>query len=559
VSKYIRILIELNNLIFLTFYNFLLIAGFGIFNLKVFAKHQSVFSSEENYDNVSSHLYPLYIIFLVGNLSILFNFFLPIFISRYIILLFLSYLFFKGFKTYIQKSKNIYFLSANIITPLIISVATYGAKFHYDAGAYHLNFQNWIHQYKIQIGLSNLNPYYSYGSLQEYINSNFLYLNVNILLFFTELIFFVSFLNFLYFNLAFSKKLFFKYSSLFTLIFLFLDNFGFMGGGNGSIQIQMPGKPDTSVGILMYLVTVFILQDLKTNSTSSSKFFNILLLGLFAYQLKSNSVFLVILIGFYIFKFKNKINIFNKSNLFLYFLFLFFTIKNFLISGCLLYPFYLSCVKSVSWINIQNIYDSIQITVNDFGTYEVGSNFIEWLKFFISFAYNKQIYSNLLLSVIVLLVLKIIFFEKVGRRNDLLYLHLTYLTISFIIFFLTVPAFRNAYGLIISISLLFTINEIKPKKYAEKFDNKILFMIFFLITALLLPRNFMYEEAINKKFMYTDLIIEQPEYENYFNNLVKPIENNKCWINEDCILLVSNKKYIYTKELKFNYVVNFSY
>jgi len=549
----------MNNIIFLIFYNFLLIGGFGLYNLKVFTKHRSEFLSDKSNNIVLYQLNPLYILFLVGNLSVILNFFIPIFISRYITLFLLIYLFFKGFKTYLQSTENIFIIIANVITPLIISVATYGVKFHYDAGAYHLNFQNWIHNSKIQIGLSNLNPYFSYGSLQEYINSNFLYINANLFIYFTEIIFFVTFLNFLFLNLVSSKNLFLKYSSLFTLIFLFLDNFGFMGGGNGSIQIQMPGKPDTSVGILMYLVTVFILQDLKTNSTSSSKFFNILLLGLFAYQLKSNSVFLVILIGFYIFKFKNKINIFNKSNLFLYFLFLFFTIKNFLISGCLLYPFYLSCVKSVSWINIQNIYDSIQITVNDFGTYEVGSNFIEWLKFFISFAYNKQIYSNLLLSVIVLLVLKIIFFEKVGRRNDLLYLHLTYLTISFIIFFLTVPAFRNAYGLIISISLLFTINEIKPKKYAEKFDNKILFMIFFLITALLLPRNFMYEEAINKKFMYTDLIIEQPEYENYFNNLVKPIENNKCWINEDCILLVSNKKYIYTKELKFNYVVNFSY
>ena len=59
-----------------------------------------------------------------------------------------------------------------------------------------------------------------------------------ILLHFVNLIFIWFFYSFLTYNLIKSKISFYKYSSLFILIFAILDNFGVDGGRNGYIYIH---------------------------------------------------------------------------------------------------------------------------------------------------------------------------------------------------------------------------------------------------------------------------------------------------------------------------------
>ena len=124
--------------------------------------------------------------------------------------------------------------------PFLISFSSYGIKFHYDSGAYHLNYQNWIYENKISLGVANLNPYYSYGSLQEYIFSNLSYFNVNLLLFFAELTFFSVFFVWIFQNIS-NKHNYFLQRCAFLSDISFRQ-FWLYGGANGSIQIQMVGK-----------------------------------------------------------------------------------------------------------------------------------------------------------------------------------------------------------------------------------------------------------------------------------------------------------------------------
>ena len=77
-----------------------------------------------------------------------------------------------------------------------------------------------------------------------------------------------------------------------------------MGGANGSVQIQMVGKSDTAVAIIWVIISILIINDLLKKSSNQNQFFLILMLSLFAFQLKSNAAPLIFIVLFYIFKFR---------------------------------------------------------------------------------------------------------------------------------------------------------------------------------------------------------------------------------------------------------------
>ncbi|GIR19792.1 hypothetical protein CM15mP35_00530 [bacterium] len=64
----------------------------------------------------------------------------------------------------------------------------------------------------------------------------------------------------LYFYLIFSKDKFYFLVGLSITVFSFLDNFGYLGGGNGFIPMLSVGKYDSALGILFFLTTFLILM-----------------------------------------------------------------------------------------------------------------------------------------------------------------------------------------------------------------------------------------------------------------------------------------------------------
>ena len=91
------------------------------------------------------------------------------------------------------KFNNLNFFISNLIFPSLIGISSFGIRFHYDSGAYHLGIQNWLYESKIIFGLINLDPFFSYASLNEYISAGLWSLNNYIFLHFTHLVFFVVF------------------------------------------------------------------------------------------------------------------------------------------------------------------------------------------------------------------------------------------------------------------------------------------------------------------------------------------------------------------------------
>ena len=197
--------------------------------------------------------YILISIFFVGNLQFLLNFFLPgkviLRILYFIAALLIIYNIRLRFVINL-KSLNLY---VQIFIPICLSISSYGMWLHYDAGLYHLNHQLWINESKIVFGLSNLNIWYSWSSIYEYLSSLLWLENNFIQLHYLNLIFFCVLFSFLSIALLTKKNLLYRNISIAILIFSILDNFGINGGNNGFITIQTIGKPDVAFGVLFSL------------------------------------------------------------------------------------------------------------------------------------------------------------------------------------------------------------------------------------------------------------------------------------------------------------------
>ena len=94
-----------------------------------------------------------------------------------------------------------------------------------------------------------------------------------------------------------SKISFYKYSSLFILIFAILDNFGVDGGRNGYIYIQGVGKQDITLGILFYVISIFLINLISKTRFDKNELYFLLITSLFLFQIKVSSVIIFFLIN----------------------------------------------------------------------------------------------------------------------------------------------------------------------------------------------------------------------------------------------------------------------
>ena len=145
-----------------------------------------------------------------------------------------------------------------IFIPAILIFSQYNTGWHYDAGFYHLNHQNWLRESNLIIGMINIHWAFGMSSIYEYLSSIFWFDNSFKYLHYLNLIF-IHFYSMLIDNINNSKEAIIKNSSIFLLIYSLLDNFGINGGRNGFLYIQGVTKQDTAVAILLTIArAIFI-------------------------------------------------------------------------------------------------------------------------------------------------------------------------------------------------------------------------------------------------------------------------------------------------------------
>ena len=341
---------------YLLFYFFLFLFGRSF----VLIIQKLLFNSNELPKNIfklkPSILYPLIGLVFLGNFLIIINFFLPLkdvsvlFLLGSILLINLFNIKLKIDLPNLLSLDNFLFY---IVIPSILIISSSTTNFHYDAGYYHLNHQNWLRESNLIVGMVNIFWPFGMSSINEYISSILWIDSSFILLHFLTLFFIHFFFIFISYNILSSKNKNLKAASIFLLLFSFLDNFGASGGRNGFPYIQGVGKQDIAVGVLFCFLSLIMLNAIKQKESSKIDFVVLSLFTFFVFELKVSGVIIFFLyFVFCFFLIRNKI--FKFKNIFYLqiptiFFGVVWSVKSYLTTGCLIFPLSLTCINNFGW------------------------------------------------------------------------------------------------------------------------------------------------------------------------------------------------------------------
>jgi len=456
------------------------------------------------------------------------------------LIIFILLIFFYGFIKAPQ-SIDYLFLIKNIFIPGILSISIYGSRLHYDAGAYHLNNQLWIRENNIVIGLSNVIQNYGFSSISEYLSSLLWFSDNFVFIFFFNLVFFTIYFNFLFENLFEKTSIFLRNSSIVLVFYSFLDNFGFNGGGNGTLYFQTISKPDMPMAVIFIITTLLIFNSIKSYEFETRNLYFYFYLIFFAIQIKLFAVYLVFPLLIYIYFFKRHKNLYIKKIIFdnklLTIFILSWLIKNILVSGCLFYPVEVTCFPTLSWYeagDAEEFRQNISIIFTQ-------SYFEKWFKNEI----NLQVYINFLGSLISISILNLVVFKKnknIGKF-DLLFLLFLILIAAGWIFTSPKPRWGvSIFSLFIAYTSIFFYN--------IRINKKLFFVILsvcFSLSLILTPRFYSYQYFLNNLNMtYINYSVKAPKIEYVKNSYgwgVHPEGNDiRCWVKLNCMFIDKNVK-----------------
>ena len=550
---------------YLLFYLFLFLLGRSFILIIQILLFNTKNLPEEIFKIKSTIIYPLVGLVFLGNFLILLNFFMPL-KSPFVLIILFSLIFINFLNLNLKINFYNFFTLNNLLfylaIPSILIISSSTTNFHYDAGYYHLNHQNWLRESNLIIGMVNIFWPFGMSSINEYISAFFWFDSSFILLHFLTLFFIHFFFIFISYNLLSTKNKNLKAASFFLLFFSFLDNFGASGGRNGFPYIQGVGKQDIAVGVLFCFVSLIILNSVKQRKVRDIDFVLLSLLTFFIFQLKVSGVIVFFLYFIFCFFLINN-QIFNLKNI-LYFQIptiifgVFWSIKSYLTTGCLIFPLSLSCINNFDWYlpNSTKAYEEIStISSLAYMEYFVDKNltFVDWFNdFFLSEIYAdlalfyRSVYLNFLISILAIYILKLVFFNKeVANKNFNLIVFL-YLSSSFLYLLFFGPIPRYAMGTLLTVVGIFGFYS-KSEKYSL---NKYLVYFLIIICVGLIPRANSYIEFItNPRIAVSDPRIEQPYIPiQTHQNWVKPDRSDRCWINLKCTM---HREDIYISEESF--------
>ena len=430
------------------FYIFILITSITI------TGYGKAFCKSFNINSSSLSLEIIFGCFFLGSLSLLINFFFPINLIVTNIILTLGILLFLYYFKSIQEDLIIFLL----ITLLAFFTGIFETSNRPDAGLYHLPYISNLNENKIIIGLNTLHSRFGFTSFLQYLSSVF---NNSIFsdkaIFFPNLILYSSSL-FYFFRLCSSSKISneIKILALFFGISIAVDMNRFSEFGN-----------DENAHMLFFIfITNFIIYFNNNNFDSKNYIKIILVLSLFLFMTKVTYSILIFLIIFIIFNSFKTFIFFEKLNIFLFSIFCFWIFKNFLISGCLIYPIESTCFDKLLWTNNFYIAESLsaEAWAKGYPDSKIKYEFVkyianfEWLSTWLN---NHLIFILKKISVILFIfICATIYISQNGKRLKVkksfkitLYFNLIFC----LIWFLNFPVYRFGSGILISTIILINI------------------------------------------------------------------------------------------------------
>ena len=525
-----------NFIIFLTFYFVLFFSGRAFFIIISKFTDNNLEENQKIFGVPLYFYYPVIFLFGLGNLTLFLNFFVPVSeIFIYMLLLLLIPLnLLKPINISFEK-----FFYINLLNLFILSISSYTTGLSYDAGLYHLNFQNFIKLEKIIFGLSNFHSRLAFSSLFDYINSNFWFGDNLLFLHFVNLIFLSFFFIFVAIHTLKLENDFFKISSIFLILFILLDNFGFAGGRNGSIEIEAITKFDSIFAVMFTLCNLFIFNSMNNDFKNTNEKVFLLLFILFSVQLRPTGYILALPLLFLIFKGTFKLKHFYFPCL----IGIFWVIKNLILSSCLIYPVVFTCIENISWSNKSFISMEAQVLRSTSLAYNFDKSPLDWFNSWGSrFEFNDIILKNYLLSFLIIFLINTFLIKK-HHNLKIKMVSLIYIVFLNLFWLISVPDIRFGISIFSTSVALIAVgsHDIKFFSFQNNFI-KISLMATIFITILLVPRLENY-----KQFIYEPLKVISYEAKN-ISFIMKgssygysPLSGEQCWVNIKCSPIYSPK------------------
>ena len=487
-------------------------------------------NNKKNIFNLAPYnFYLLFGLFLIGNLSVVFNFIdgTESIYFKLILIFFVIINFFNISK--IPVNLKIIFLYAPIFS--MIMVGTYNMGLSKDSDSYHLNLQLLIRDERIIFGLSNLHHRYGFSSIWDYILSNywfgenFIFLSTpSLILIFNFYVILISFL--------FSKEIFYKKIFFIFTIYGILDNVGFGGGRNGFFAFSEIGDLDNSFGILFIISSIFITYTYLQKNLTIFDFFALGILILFTGQIRYFGFILFIPFTMRFIKDISKPFQIKPPIIFGSTISLIWLLKNIIVSGCFFYPVYQTCIQSLSWYqSYQAKVVSLSITghpkrPNDIF---VPIDDLTWIQDWLP---NNSPY--IINFIICTLLIKFLLYKKVSKTSLIPFLmSLLLLTIWFFL----IPAYRFATPIFMTVLLLSNFDYLIDNNIFKlrKLSNGVISIVLVLVCSFLTVRADSYKAFFSNPIESHIVEVGSVEYlerDNFFG--YKPVEGKICYLNKEC-------------------------
>ena len=323
----------INILISSIFSSIILISYGALFNKLFFNK---------KLENVDPKVAGIYGFIIVGFISLYLNFFFPINKIIGTVFFIFSLIFFIFYFIKLKK-KNEFILLVFFVSITSFLVITLSNINRPDAGLYHLPYISILQENKVILGLTNLHYRFGHTSIFQYISAiynNYFLKNEFINFPLASLISFYILYLFKNFNESLRRKKKIETVSIFLIIIFSLYSFNrYSNYGN-----------DAPASIYFFILILLTLKIENIKKIDIENFFNILIISIFLLTIKP---FMVIVFALPLFLFllnNNKIKILkHKNSLICVLLIISWVVKNFLISGCAIFPIKETCINKINY------------------------------------------------------------------------------------------------------------------------------------------------------------------------------------------------------------------
>ena len=453
------------------FFLFIIVASTSI------AGYGSLINLKNNY-NIFTDIFLGFV--LISSITTFTHFFVKIDHLVSLILIIFGVIFFlikKRFTVYkFLKKKIIYIIIVLILLPMFIS-----QKYHEDFGYYHLPYALAFVEEKIIFGFANIDKPYVYNSIWLNLKPIFLLeKNFN----FLTLPSFILFLFFIIFSInKILREATIKSSDYFiiTCLFYFILKFTRIS----EFGVDLPGTIFSILSIFYFIK--FIESD--DNFEKEELFFLNFIFSIFAILIKLSNIPVILLtLYLYFFDFKNlKLIIFKKKFLLIYLISLVFIFQQFIYTGCILFPTSLTCLN-VSWFHVDHLNLSKQLELTnksysiaqDIYSPEQYLNNFKWFPFW--FKRNLVEITEHLITIFLPTLIFILFLPKKKKTEfsfDNKLILLIFVLISIIFWLKFSPVFRFGIHIFVTLIFLILIGFLTNREFSKK-----KFIIFLMIFTL---------------------------------------------------------------------------